>query len=182
MAPSHRAGQQPTAPPSSAIPLAVSNLATTTEWLQEHWATFRSKSRYFQLKAALVAGYVLVVLATVVLAPPPPPTYRVSIERENFGLLDKTIITIKNLELGDLENIEVKVDGSCTEIDGKTKRPGSWTAKVSHLSERRSMVLTSSDFRDSAGRAPTLSLNVQTLTVVADGDEVIRYVPALEKK
>lgn len=149
--------------------------AAARAWAQEKWSEFRAQSRFFQAKAAMVAAYVLVVVATVVLAPPAQAPWEVKVGRIPFGIAFKSFIEIKNLNAGSLDDLTMEVDGHFTDFDG-TKKSGTWKKRIAALDEGTKIQLWPEDFRDLAGRSPANTLDVREFRLLEpDGDLVLRY-------
>lgn len=110
-------------------------LATKAEvFARERWRDFRENSVYFQLKAGLVVGYAVIVVATLVLAPPAAPSYKLRVETLEWGLGQRTMLELQNLKLGTLSGHIIEVQGTVVEFDGKAKS-GTWRAPLRRLSE-----------------------------------------------
>lgn len=101
---------------------------------REAWTDFRRNSVYFQIKAGLVAAYVVVVLATLVLAPPAPPAFKLAVGHVPWGVGQRTYLDFDNLELGGLKDVVIEVHGRVIEFDGKESR-GPWRMTLPRLSE-----------------------------------------------
>lgn len=108
--------------------------ARAQEMAREQWESFRENSIYFQLKAYLVLGYVVIVVATLVLAPPADPDYKIEVGTIPFGATERTYLDIHNYKLGTLNNVVLEVEGEVTEFDGKTKR-GPWKRKLRRIAQ-----------------------------------------------
>jgi hypothetical protein len=69
-------------------------------WLQAWWWDFREESPYFQAKAGLVAGWIVISALTLWWVPPSPPLFRVDVSSHAFGLSDRVTIGIDNVDAG----------------------------------------------------------------------------------
>jgi hypothetical protein len=155
--------------------LRAMKAAAARDWAIQKWADFRAQSRFFQAKAAMVAAYVVVVVATVVLAPPSPVPWEVKIGRIPFGIAFKSFVEIKNVNAGSLDDLVLEVDGQFTDFDG-AKKSGTWKKRIAELPEGTKIQVWPEDLRDLSGRSPANTLVVGELRLLeAEGDLVLRY-------
>jgi hypothetical protein len=150
----------------------------TAEFVVDGWETFRSKSFYFQARAALVAAWVVVSLATVVLVPPTVAPFVVERRDVSFGLANRTEILIVNQDGGDLDAV-VEVTGQETDFDGKKRPPGTWATKPFPLDEGAQKTITTPELFGSDNKSPGYQLDVTEVRLLDDGDVVWRGAPAL---
>lgn len=105
---------------------------------REAWTDFRQNSVYFQIKAALVAAYIVIVLATLVLAPPPPPSFRLTAGHVPWGVAQRTYLDFDNLSLGTLRDVVLEVHGRVIEFDGRESR-GPWRMTLPRVTQGESV-------------------------------------------
>jgi hypothetical protein len=150
----------------------------TAEYVVDGWETFRSKSFYFQARAALVAAWVVVSLTTIVLVPPSVAPFVVERRDVSFGLANRTELLVVNEDGGDLDAV-VEVTGQETDFDGRKLPPGTWATKPFSLDEGTHKTITTPELFDRAGKNPGYQLDVTEVRLLDDGDVVWRGVPTL---
>lgn len=147
------------------------------EWARERWGAFRKESPYFQARVWLVLGYVAIVLATIVLAPPEGEHWRAEAQRLGFGLSFKTVISLTNVDNGDIEGAIVEVRGKGIEFDGR-EVPGVWRSKPINLPEETEVRILTEHLFDEKGTNPPYALTVATVRVLDDdGEPLLTITP-----
>ncbi|MCC7112702.1 MAG: hypothetical protein IT382_25650 [Deltaproteobacteria bacterium] len=147
----------------------------TGEFVRDRWGAFRRESPYFQARVWLIAGYLAIVGATIILAPPEGEKWQVEAQRLGFGLSFKTVVSITNLDNGDLEGVVVEVRGKGIEFDGK-EVPGVWRTKPVNLPEEAEVRILTEHLFDEKGVNPPYALTVSTVTVRDDDGDVLLSV------
>lgn len=144
--------------------------------LLDRWRAFREESPYFQAKVGLVAAWLVVAILTVLIAPPPPVEFIVEQKMINFGLAEKTTLIIFNQAGGDIDSGVVVVKGTQTDFDGK-KAVGSWKTKTIPIPQGLKTTLSTESFVDEKGINPGYQLQIDTVVIYDDGDEVFSGPP-----
>lgn len=136
---------------------------------REAWIDFRRNSVYFQIKAGLVAAYVVIVLMTLVLAPPAPASFALTVGSLPWGVGKRTYVDLDNLDLGTLTDVVVEVQGRVIEFDGKESR-GPWRMKLSRLKEGDTVRLWPEKLMTDQNRPAGDNLDVSRVRVYSADD------------
>jgi hypothetical protein len=156
--------------------IAKKGVTRSAELARTRWQAFREESPYFQAKVGLVAAWLAVSIATVVLAPPEPVPFVVEQRAISFGLATKTTLIIFNQAGGDLDKAVVEVSGITVDFDGKQTR-GRWATKPIALPQGVKTTLATESLFDGENHNPGYQLDVDTVRILDDGDEVFAGPP-----
>ena len=151
--------------------IAKQGLARGTELARERAQAFREESPYFQAKVALVAAWLAISVATLIIAPPERAPFVVEQKAINFGLATRTTLIVFNQDGGDLDEAVVEVSGVTVDFDG-TQTRGTWATNAIALPEGKKTTLATESLFDGKGVNPGYQLDVDSVRVLDDGDEV----------
>lgn len=135
---------------------------------------FKRQSKYFQWRAGVVAGYVLLVVLTFAVAPPPGESNPIDVQVEAasipWGVSNKTIIELVNQSGDDYDGLMVVVEGANVNDEDGAQTPGTWSYSRTKLREGETLQLEAKHFINDAGEGPTLGFIPKAVEVrCADG-------------
>lgn len=147
--------------------------------VSDRWRAFREESPYFQAKVGLVAGWIVVSIATVLVVPPATDPFVVEQLASNFGLSTKTSLIIFNADGGDMVNATVEISGTVTEFDGR-KSPGTYRTRPIAIAEGLKTTLSTESFINTNGDHPGYQMHIDRVVIRDDDQDVVYDGPAVE--
>lgn len=146
---------------------------------------FREQSVYFKSKAAVVVGYVGVVVVSILVVPPAgeknPLDARVKVGFIDFASKEKTYVMVHNDSSKNWDSATITAVGVMVPSQGRNAgQPvaGTWTIKDRwRRGEKKELFLEK--FKDSNGVPPEADAKVEQVTVDVDG---VQYIKSLVKK
>jgi hypothetical protein len=135
----------------------------TQLFLKESWESFREQSGFFQLKAGLVLGWVIISLLTAIIYIPRTIDFVMEIGSVPWGASERTWVDVTNQDGGDYNEVFVEVYGITKEFDGE--RSGVWTARLTRFPEGKTHRLWPDDLSDEKGRRPSTDYKVERVSL-----------------